>query len=120
MDAITSLLIVKITLISGLALWCSIAVINNITDPKTNVGLVAAMMRMVLIKQDNETPGGKALLWRAVDSNWMPVASLVFAIVLQIISSIILWYADVLLLQQIISGGSAEGLSMATSVANIG
>jgi predicted small integral membrane protein len=81
----------KAALLGGLALWLSIAALNNATDQGTNRSLIGAMLDMRLIDGDNSELG-HGLLWRSVNSA-LAVWLLWFVIIYQAAVSIYLWKA---------------------------
>lgn len=105
----------KFICVAGLALYLSIVVINNITDPATNLGLIVRMMSMEEIKQDPTM--GNGLEWRAVRSTFVPKASFYFIVVYQVVTAVLLWRGAYFLLAAIF--GSAT-LPQAIAAANIG
>ena len=114
------LLLIKTVLISGLALWCTVLIYNNIKDSETNLTLLADMMSMKLIKADPNS-GGKKLLSRAIDSSLFHKSSLLAALVVQIAGVLILWYASYSFIR-IILGGSylSEAMHYPIFLANMG
>jgi len=120
MITIPALLIAKTVFIMGLALWATILTINNITDPRTNIKLVTAMQKMILIKQD-PSAGGQKLLWRSIDKPGAAKFSFLIALVLQIISVSILWWSAYLLINAIFIGTySQAAMNEAILIANLG
>ncbi|MGD9209705.1 MAG: DUF2165 family protein [Desulfobacteraceae bacterium] len=87
----TKLILVKMTLLTGIALWMLIIVLNNVTDPGTQIHLLSKMFGMDLFK-DNPL-AGQGLLSRAI--SWPPMAqiTLVLVIIYEFLSVLLLWRA---------------------------
>lgn len=86
-------LIAKSVLLIGMAIWMTVATLNNATDPGTNSFHVGAMLRMSLLENEpNEL--GRNLLWRAVSSDHVNLFLWVITIG-QAFISIYLWKAAI-------------------------
>ncbi|VFR57278.1 hypothetical protein BRI6_1350 [plant metagenome] len=58
----------RLVILAGLALWLTIAVINNLTDPGTNRTLLGHTLSMGLVSAEEVL--GAGLLWRAWPAHW--------------------------------------------------
>lgn len=90
-----TLLQTKAMLVSGLALWLSLAVANNILDPRTNITLLRQMMGMEELQRDGVL--GQGLLWKAVRAPFAAPALLTCVIVCQLVIAALLWRGGYLL-----------------------
>lgn len=80
----------RLVLLCGLALWMSIAALNNLTDPETNRFFVGSTLSMQLLKDDPVL--GLGLRWRAWSVEW--VSAVVYAVAAyQVVVSALLWRA---------------------------
>ncbi|MBQ0218061.1 DUF2165 family protein [Alcaligenes faecalis] len=80
----------RLLILGGLAMWLSIAVINNVTDSGTNRLLLSHTLSMDLVMAEELL--GAGLLWRAWSAQWAPVVLYVVAAV-QLTCAILLWWA---------------------------
>ncbi|MCW8175654.1 DUF2165 family protein [Verminephrobacter aporrectodeae] len=80
----------RLAIVAGLALWLSVAVFNNLTDPGTNHFHIGNTLSMILL--DNEKILGAALRWRAWPAQWAKVTLYVVA-GFQVVISLLLWHA---------------------------
>lgn len=80
----------RLVILLGLAIWLSIAVVNNLTDPGTNSLLLGYTLSMDLIRTEEIL--GAGLLWRAWPTQWSPVI-LYFVVAVQLVCATILWWA---------------------------
>jgi len=79
----------RMVLLFFISTWLSIAVINNLTDPNTNIHLVTNTLTMSLLQNQGEILG-QGLLWRALPKSW--VVYLYYGIVLaQFSIAYLLW-----------------------------
>ncbi|MCU5782019.1 hypothetical protein MA04_01319 [Alcanivorax balearicus MACL04] len=104
------LLLLRLVVVGGLAVWLTLILINVITDRKGTVASVALIMTMNLIAQDNDT---HPLLRRRIESRFWHVIGAVAIMTLQAITVVLLWRGTVLLL----SDASASALSTQTVTA---
>ena len=81
--------LVRAILIIGIALWMSIIMINNISDPGTQIFLLSKMYSMELFK--NDPMMGQGLLSRAIDWPPMAVITLLIVVIYEVTSVILLW-----------------------------
>lgn len=109
LDYISVVLATKALFLSGLSLWFTLAIINNLTDPETNIHLIGQMMRMDLIKEDPIM--GNRLQWRAVNSSLVHKMAFSCVVLAQIVTVILLWRASIAFF------GIAAGLTNATDLA---
>jgi predicted small integral membrane protein len=58
----------RLVLVMGLAIWLTIAVFNNLTDPQTNRLLLGQTLSMELLKPESVL--GSGLTWRALPTEW--------------------------------------------------
>lgn len=118
MNYISSVLALKTLFLSGLSLWFTLAIVNNLTDPGTNIHLIGQMMGMNLLKDDPNM--GKGLQWRAVSSR--SVHKMVFSCVVlaQIITVILLWKASMAFLGIALDFTNALPLVRANYLGNLG
>ena len=91
MDQLAVVLGMKTLFLCGLALWFSLAILNNITDPGTNTFLIGQMMRMDLLKEDPNM--GNGIKWRALTAPALHKGVLRTIVVVQLISVTLLWIA---------------------------
>ena len=82
----------RLVIVFGLAVWLTIAVINNLTDPGTNRTLLSHTLSMGLVSTEEVL--GAGLLWRAWPAHWSH-ALLYFIVALQFIFAVFLWRASV-------------------------
>ncbi len=80
----------RLLVLGGLAMWLSIAVINNVTDPGTNRLLLSHTLSMDLVMAEEVL--GAGLLWRAWPADWVP-AVLYWVAAVQLICALFLWWA---------------------------
>lgn len=80
----------RLVVVMGLAVWLSIAVINNLTDPGTNRLLLGHTISMDLIHTEDIL--GAGLIWRAWPAQWS-TALLYLVVSIQITCSAFLWWA---------------------------
>ncbi len=118
MDSISAVLALKTLFLSGLSLWFTLAIVNNLTDPGTNIHLIGQMMRMDLIKEDPNM--GNGLQWRAVSATL--VHKIVFSCVVlaQIVAAILLWRASIAFLGITMDFTNAPTLARAIYLGNLG
>ena len=81
----------KFILFSGLAVWLSIAAINNATDPGTNIHLLTSMMSMEGLIENSIL--GNGLEWRSIDSPMLAKVLLTIIVIAQFSISLLLWRA---------------------------
>jgi hypothetical protein len=98
---ITSLVVIKFVVISGLALWKTLAVINNIRAFRGGVAAIGQLMGMQVLRQPptSESP----LLSRAVEGERWHRLVLGLTVLLEIGCALLLWWATALV------AGSALG-----------
>ncbi|WP_068089143.1 DUF2165 family protein [Polycladidibacter stylochi] len=84
----------RFTIIAGLSVWMTIAVLNNITDQGTNVVHLANMLSMRLLIEDPVF--GNGLEWRAWSGSSAQVV-LVTVIIWQVLTAFCLWVATFLM-----------------------
>jgi predicted small integral membrane protein len=101
-----TLALARTVVLGGLAAWLTLAVVNNILDPGTNIHLLGTMMRMSLIEEDPAV--GRGLLRRAVRSEGAPRFVLAAVIIVQVIVCVLLWWATLLLGQAAAAGGDHD------------
>ncbi|MGO4395677.1 DUF2165 family protein [Variovorax sp. M-6] len=80
----------RLAILGGLALWMSIAVLNNLLDPGTNRFHVGNTLSMHLLRDDPVL--GLGLRWRAWSVDWSTTVLYAVAI-FQIVISLLLWRA---------------------------
>lgn len=100
-SAVTSLIVIKFVVIGGLALWMSLAVINNILAFRGGVAAIGQLMGMQLLRQPptNESP----LLSRAVEGTRWHRMVFGLTVLFEIGCAALLWWATALV------AGSALG-----------
>lgn len=96
-----SLLWIKVVVVGGYAIYLTLLVLNNVTDPVTNSGAIEPMMTMRALKED--PPLGRGALWRAVDSPLVHKAAYGIVIVIEAVAAALLWRAAIML------GGAGAG-----------
>lgn len=82
----------RATILIGLAIWLSIAVLNNITDSGTNITHLDAMLSMHFLVEDQFL--GNGLEWRA----WQvpPAKTILWGVVFwQLLTAAALWLATI-------------------------
>lgn len=82
----------RLIILLGFAIWLTIAVINNLTDPGTNRQLLGHMLSMDLIRAEEIL--GAGLLWRSWSAQWSALILYLVAM-LQFICAAFLWWAAV-------------------------
>jgi len=102
----SSSILPKTILLAGLAMWISIAVLNNMTDMATNIFHLNNMFTMSLLK--NQDMFAQGLKWRAIPVGIAPTA-LYIIIAVQLIVSSALWVAAWKYLQILMSKSSTVG-----------
>lgn len=80
----------RLVIVLGLAMWLSIAVLNNLSDPGTNRQLLGHMFSMDLLR--GEPVLGAGLLWRAWPAHWA-VTGLYLVSAAQALCAALLWRA---------------------------
>lgn len=83
----------RLLVLLGLAMWLSIAVLNNLTDASTNRLLLSHTISMDLVRADMVL--GTGLLWRAWSADWAPVVLYLVATA-QFVCAFFLWWSAVL------------------------
>lgn len=91
MDQLAVVLGMKTLFLFGLALWFSLAILNNITDPGTNTYLIGQMMRMDLVKEDPNM--GNGIEWRALPAPALHKGALHAVVLVQVAAVALLWIA---------------------------
>lgn len=94
MNGTISIAVPRAALLLGLALWMSIAALNNATDPQTNVTHLEVMLSMSLLAGDPVF--GNGLEWRAWQG-FPPVLLLGLIVLWQSLTAIALWMAAVMM-----------------------
>ncbi len=115
---IISFLTAKAIVVTGLALWASILVVNNIVDKETNRNLVSEMMSMERIR-NNPHKGGVLLLGRAIHSPLFHASTIYLAIFIQFVIIALLGYSAYEFMALIVTGSTA-GADHAVAMANLG
>lgn len=87
------MILFHIVLLTGLASWMTLAVINNVVDRKTNQTLLHNVMSMPDLKSDCVL--GQKLLPRAIDNFIVAKGLLWFVVLLQCVVPALLWLAVV-------------------------
>lgn len=101
MSRLSSQVLPRAVLLTGLAVWLTIAVLNNITDSGTNIIHLNRMLSMRLLADDPLF--GNGLEWRA----WKTVSAqtvLYAAVVWQVLTACALWLAAVRMMGAALSG----------------
>lgn len=119
MDPAHVLLWVKVILVGGLAAYLSVFVLNNLTDQTTNSGAIGRMMTMRELKEDPARPG-RGVLWRAVDSPVVHRLAFYAVILVQTVTSVLLWRAAVLLVSAGAGGYRSDPIRDAVAAADLG
>ncbi len=109
---------VKCLFLLGMTLWFTLVVINNMTDPGTNLHLIGQMMRMDLLKGDPQM--GNGIEWRAVNSPAVHKAVFVLVIFFQLLAVTLLWKAVIEFAMASGKPVSSDLVLHAISSANIG
>lgn len=110
-----SILLFQLVHALGLALWLSIAALNNIRAFAASAGAVAATMAMTPLKQ---APAIHIpLLSRAIRSSLLPRLSLLLILVLQIVAACACWVGSYHLLVAADAGAARPWLNLALSAA---
>lgn len=91
MNQLAVVLGMKTLFLFGLALWFSLAILNNITDPGTNTYLIGQMMRMDLVQEDPNM--GNGIEWRALRAPTLHKAVLYAVVLVQVAVAALLWMA---------------------------
>ncbi|WP_028932355.1 DUF2165 family protein [Pseudonocardia spinosispora] len=114
MNPADTLMWIKTLVVAGLATYLSIFVLNNITDPGTNSAAIPRMMTMRELRED--PPLGQGVLWRAIESPAVHRVAYLLVIAVQAVTALVLWYAVILLVSALFTGGTG----IALAVANLG
>lgn len=88
-----SFILVRTLLVFGLAVWLTLILINNLTDPGTNVYLIGQMISMTALKLDGVM--GRGLLWRALESPALAKILLNGVVIVQFFTVLLLWRAAI-------------------------
>jgi len=118
MDSITTILSFDTLLLTGLSFWFTLAIINNITDPATNIFLIGQMMNMDLLKQDQKM--GNGLQWRAISSGTIHKVVFTSVVLIQIAVAMLLWKAVVAYVLVFSEPITVEAIANAVLSANTG
>ncbi len=102
----------------GVSVWLTIAVINNLMDPVTNISMISQMMRMDPI--ENAPHLGAKLRRRAVISPHAHKRSFYLATLIQIVAAVLMWRGAVILLMAAWGPMDAQALAHATAAVNLG
>ncbi|MFT6914701.1 MAG: putative small integral membrane protein [Motiliproteus sp.] len=86
-----SKLLPEVLIVTGLALWMSIAWFNNLTDQGTNIIHLENMLSMKLLQ---DTQFAQGLIWRAWPEGWSPLVLQVILVV-QAVVALSLWRAAI-------------------------
>lgn len=78
----------RAVLITGMAAWMSVAVLNNATDPGTNIHLIGTMLSMEPLLGDPVL--GNGLEWRALEAGYAGMV-LDVVVVVQAVIAALLW-----------------------------
>jgi hypothetical protein len=97
----------KIALVAGIALFYSIVVFNNLTDPDSNYQFVRHVLMM-----DTTFPGNHGL-WRQINSPAIHVAFCVTIIAWEVVTTVLLWWGVVRLLRAVDPGTHAVAADVA-------
>lgn len=92
-------------LITGISVWVTILVVNNITDMQTNGRLIGATISMAGVKDEPDM--GNGLEWRAVSTDFAP-ALLIAAIAFQCVLCFLWWRAAVSALKSVFDRASVS------------
>ncbi|WP_224367541.1 DUF2165 family protein [Hyalangium versicolor] len=111
-------LFLKIVILMGVSVWLTLAVINNIMDPATNISMIGQMMRMDPI--ENAPHLGAKLRRRAVTSPHAHKRSFYIATIIQIIAAVLMWRGAVMLIIAAWGPENAQALAHATAAVNLG
>lgn len=95
----------RAVLLAGLALWMSIAVLNNLTDPATNMLHLETMLSMQLLIEDPAF--GNGLEWRALPG-LSPRMTLLAVMMCQTLVAGALWFGVALFARDLLSGQPTE------------
>lgn len=80
---------VKFAILILLGIWMTVATVNNLTDPTTNIGNIENTVSMKLLKEDALAAG---LVWRALPVTLaVPILYLICAF--QLLVSFMIWRA---------------------------
>ncbi|WP_313303542.1 DUF2165 family protein [Diaphorobacter sp.] len=90
----------RLVVIMGLAVWLTVAVTNNLTDPGTNRLLLGHTLSMGLLMEEEVL--GAGLRWRAISPD-LSYGLLYLVITVQIIVCVFLWRASVTYIQALLS-----------------
>src|SRR5262249_29342395 len=113
-----SLLWIKALLVGGYALYLSLFVWNNVSDPLTNSGAIEPMMTMRGLKEDPLL--GRGVVWRAVDSPMIHRLAYGLVIIVQAVAAVLLWRATVMLVHAGATGYARADIRSAIGAANLG
>ena len=83
----------KIALVAGAALFYTLIVFNNLTDPDSNYQFVRHVLRM-----DTTFPGNRGM-WKAINAPWIHVAFYVGIIAWEVVTTVLLWWGALRMLR---------------------
>ncbi|MDD7911075.1 MULTISPECIES: DUF2165 family protein [Pseudovibrio] len=109
-----SQLLPRAVLLTGLAAWMTVAVLNNITDTGTNLIHLDNMLSMRLLIEDPIF--GNGLEWRAW--NGVPAQAVLWIVICwQVLTAAALWWAAVNMIGAFMKGGRDEACLRAVNLA---
>lgn len=84
----------------GLSVWMTLITLNNINDSGTNTLFIKQMLNMSLF--DKESGIGTNLLWRSMNTYWLPSAMLWAVVAYETVIDIAMWRAVVKCLRHLL------------------
>lgn len=107
-------LLPRTIILSGLASWMTIAVLNNITDQQTNLFNLETMLTMRLLVENDIL--GNGLEWRALSASVAPFV-LFCVIGWQLATAVALWWSALAQVRALIGATSLDSASWTANVA---
>nr|WP_281168881.1 DUF2165 family protein [Salipiger mucosus] len=109
-----SSLLPRTVVMTGLAAWMTIAVLNNLTDQGTNLANLETMLTMRLLSEDQVL--GNGLEWRAWGSG--STASVLYCVIAwQLATAAALWWGAAAHLRALLGNGGTGEAATAASIA---
>lgn len=103
----------KIALTAGIALTCTLAVINNIVAPATNYDFVQHVLSMDTVEAE------KLVLQRAVVSPVLQSAAFVLVVAGEMLTALLLWFGVMLMLMRLTAPATRFAQAQAFAIAGL-
>lgn len=104
----------RTVVVTGLAAWMTVAVLNNITDQGTNLANLETMLTMRLLSEDQVL--GNGLEWRAWTAGAAAPPALYCVIAWQLATAAALWWGAVTHVRAFLGNGETSEAAMAANI----